>query len=83
MIGQADTSMPDKPASQPDVLAPVEGLPEAALVAFLLSLYKQYVVVSPQVWRYGLSLISLMCIHSICPADHCHAGGSYLHCLII
>ena len=83
MIGQVDISMPDKPASQPDVLAPVEELPKAALVAFLFSFYKQYVVVFLQVWRYGLSLISLMYILSLCPADHCHACGSCLHCLII
>ena len=65
MIGQADTSMPDKPASQQDILAPVEGLPEAALVAFLCPFYYQCAVVSLQLWRCGLSLISLMYILSI------------------
>ena len=65
MIGHTNTSMPDKPASQLEVLAPVEGLPEAALVAFLFPFYKQYVGVSLQLWRCGLSLSSLMYILSI------------------
>jgi hypothetical protein len=51
MIGQADTIMPDTPASQLEVLAPVDGMPQAALVASLFPFYKQYVIVSVEMWH--------------------------------